>query len=304
MADPTGKDQRMARPVAVITGAAGGIGLAVTRRLARTHRVALLDIDADAVRQAARDLGGTALALRCDITDPESVEAAVRAVVEQFGAIDVAVSNAGIGPVGTVRHLDPSVLATVLDVNVTGNWRFIRECLPHLIASRGYVLGVASAASIFAPPGEGMYAASKAGLEALLDVFRVEVAHLGVGVGVAYPMFIDTPMVRDADHEHADFARTRARLPGAAGKTFPVSLAADRIVRGIQRRQRRVFIPGSLRLQYLLRGFLSALLDRKLQPIAVEVDQLTEQKVAGRGAVAGGWSEAVLRSQKSQPGGD
>lgn len=188
MADPTGKDHRMARPVAVITGAASGIGLAVTRRLARTHRVALLDIDGDAVRQAARDLGGTAFALRCDITDPESVEAAVRAVVEEFGAIDVAVSNAGIGPVGAVRHLDPSVLATVLDVNVTGNWRFIRECLPHVIAGRGYVLGVASAASIFAPPGEGMYAASKAGLEALLDVFRVEVAHLGVGVGVAYPM--------------------------------------------------------------------------------------------------------------------
>jgi len=85
-----------------------GIGLAVTRRLAPTHRGALLDIDGDAVRQAARDVGGTALALRCDITDPESVEAAVRAVVEEFGAIDVAVSHAGIGPVG--RHRRPTRL--------------------------------------------------------------------------------------------------------------------------------------------------------------------------------------------------
>jgi NAD(P)-dependent dehydrogenase (short-subunit alcohol dehydrogenase family) len=293
-------DQSKNQPVAVITGAASGIGLAVTQRLARTHQVALLDINAEGARHAAGQLGSPAIALQCDIRDQESVSAAVQAVHARFGAIDVAVSNAGIGPVGALRHLDPSVLATVLDVNLTGNWRFIRECLPHLIASRGYVLGVASAASIFAPPGEGMYAASKAGLEALLNCLRIEVAHLGVGVGIAYPMFIDTPMVHDADREHADFARTRERLPGAAGKTFPVSLAADRIAACIQRRDDRVFIPGSLHLQYLLRAVLPAMLKRALRPIASDVDQLTEQKVAARGAVAAGWSAAVLKS--TEPG--
>jgi NAD(P)-dependent dehydrogenase (short-subunit alcohol dehydrogenase family) len=143
-----------------------------------------------------------------------------------------------------------------------------------------------------------MYAASKAGLEALLDVLRVEVAHLGVGVGIAYPRFIDTPMVRDADREHADFAQTRAQLPGAAGKTHPVSLAAERIVRGIEHRQRRVFIPRSLGVQYRLRGLLSGLLDRKLAPIATGVDKITAQKVATRGAVAGGWTAAALKSQR------
>jgi NAD(P)-dependent dehydrogenase (short-subunit alcohol dehydrogenase family) len=284
-------------PVAVVTGAASGIGLAVTRQLARTHRVALLDINEEAAQQAAPGLGAAAIAVRCDITDADSVTAAVQFVIDTFGRIDVAVSNAGIGPVGALRHLDPSVLATVLEVNVTGNWRFILACLPHLIDSRGYVLGVASAAAIFSPPGEGMYAASKAGLEALLDVLRVEVAHLGVGVGVAYPMFIDTPMVRDADREHADFARARAQLPGAAGKTHPVSLAAERIVRGIERRQRRVFVPRSLGVQYRLRGLLSGLLDRKLAPIATEVDDITARKVATRGAVAGGWTAGALKSQ-------
>ena len=75
-------------------------------------------------------------------------------------------------------------------------------------------------------------------------------------------------------------------------------------MRGIQRRQRRVFIPGSLRLQFLLRGLLPGLLDRKLQPIAIDVDQLTEQKVAVRGAAAGGWSAAVLKSRESRSGED
>jgi len=276
-------------PVAVVTGAGSGIGLAVAQRLTKSHSVALLDVDHASVKRAAEQMGGTTIALGCDITDPDSVNAAIQHVIERFGSIDVAVSNAGIGPVGAARHLDPDVLARVLDVNVTGNWRFIQACMPHLIHSRGYVVGVASAAAIFSPPGEGMYAASKAGLEALLDVVRVEVGHLGVGVGVAYLMFIDTPMVRQAERDHSDFAQMRSRLPGAAGKTFPVALAADRIVRGVRRRQRRIFVPNYLGIHYRLRGCLSGLLDRQLTPIAVEVDQLTEQKVAEYGPIAAAW---------------
>jgi len=281
------------KPVAVVTGAANGIGFAVARDLARTHRVAILDIDEPAARRAVKVIPGDTIALRCDITDQESVTAAIDAVIGAFGRIDVAVSNAGIGPVGALRHLDPSVLSRVLDVNLTGNWRFIKECLPHLELTEGYVLGVASAAAIFGPPGEGMYAASKAGIEALLNVLRVELAETRVGVGIAYPMFIDTPMVRDADREHADFARVRTLLPGAAGKTFPVDLAAQRIVEGIRKRRKRIFIPGGLRVQFLLRGALSAVLEPKLRQIAAEVDLLTRDKVAARGAIDGAWTSAV-----------
>ncbi|MFJ1257837.1 SDR family NAD(P)-dependent oxidoreductase [Cupriavidus sp. CuC1] len=290
----------MNKPVAVITGAASGIGLAVAKRLAKTHRLALLDINGEAAEKAAADIDQAAIGLRCDITDSASVQSAVNNVVERFGAIDVAVSNAGIGTVGAARHLDPDVLAAVLDVNVTGNWRFMHACLPHLIKSRGYLLGVASAAAIFAPPGESMYAASKAGIEALLNAIRVEVAHLGVGVGVAYLMFIDTPMVREADREHAEFARMRSMLRGPAGKTYSVSLAADRLVRGIQSRKRRVFVPGSLRVQHILRGALSRLLEREFRRIAIEVDQLTEKKVNERGRFAAGLSESVLAARESQ----
>jgi NAD(P)-dependent dehydrogenase (short-subunit alcohol dehydrogenase family) len=281
------------KPVAVVTGAANGIGFAVARDLARTHRVAILDIDEPAARRAAKAIRGDTIAVRCDIAEQESVTAAVDAVVGAFGGIDVAVSNAGIGPVGALRHLDPSVLSRVLDVNVTGNWRFIKACLPHLELAEGYVLGVASAAAIFGPPGEGMYAASKAGIEALLNVLRVELAQKRVGVGIAYPMFIDTPMVRDADREHPDFARVRTLLPGAAGKTFPVDLAAQRIVAGIRRRRKRIFVPGGLRIQFVLRGALSAALDPKLRQIAAEVDRLTSDKVAARGAIDGAWTSAV-----------
>jgi NAD(P)-dependent dehydrogenase (short-subunit alcohol dehydrogenase family) len=289
----TREDEPMPPPVAVITGAANGVGLETARRLARTHRVALLDIDEEALNKAAADVDGETAAFACDITDARSIAAAVSAVIARFGAIDVAVSNAGIGTVGAARHLDPDVLATVLDVNVTGNWRFIHACLPHLARSRGYLLGVASAAAIFCPPGESMYAASKAALEALLDVVRVEVAHLGIDVGVAYMMFIDTPMVRDSDREHSDFARMRSMLRGPAAKTYPVSMAADALARGVEQRARQVFVPRSLKYQYLLRGVLNRLADREFRPIAPHIDRLTEEKAAARGSFGAAFSAST-----------
>jgi NAD(P)-dependent dehydrogenase (short-subunit alcohol dehydrogenase family) len=248
----------MARPVALVTGAARGIGLESARRLSATHRVALLDLDAAAVEQAAARLGDAVWA-GCDITQPESIAAAIEHVVDACGGIDVCISNAGIAAAGALRHLDPDVLAAQLNVNLTGNWRVIHACLPHVIARRGYVLGVASLAAIVAPLGIGAYGASKAGLEQLLNVLRLEVRHLGVDVGVAYFSWIDTEMVRGAEHSHPGFAAMRKGLRGPAAKTLPVGDAADAIVRGVRRRSRRVVALGFVGALYRLRGLVPEL---------------------------------------------
>jgi NAD(P)-dependent dehydrogenase (short-subunit alcohol dehydrogenase family) len=274
----------MARPVAVVTGAARGIGLETARRLAPTHQVALLDLDEAGAERGAAQIGRDAVWAGCDITDAGSVRGAVADVVARCGGIDVAIANAGIATAGALRHLDPDVLAVQLNVNLTGSWRFIHACLPHVVERRGYVLGVSSASALVAPPGIGHYAASKAGFEHLLDVLRVEVAHLGVDVGVAFFSWIDTDMVRGAEQSHPAFAALRSGLRGPAGRTLPVGDAADAILRAVQRRERMVTAPGFVRLAYRLRGLIGPLTDRDGRRHAPAVDRATAEMVAERGA--------------------
>jgi NAD(P)-dependent dehydrogenase (short-subunit alcohol dehydrogenase family) len=291
----------MARPVAVVTGAARGIGLETARRLSTTHRVALLDLDAEGIQRAASELGD-AVAMTCDIADPDAVMGAVERVVAECGGIDVCISNAGIATAGALRLLHPDVLAAQVNINLIGNWRFIHACLPHVVARRGYVLGVASAAALLAPPGLGAYGASKAGLEQLLNVLRIEVRHLGVDVGVAYLLWIDTEMVRAADRRHPGFAAMRATLRGPAGRTLPVGEAAAAIVRGVERRARRVVVPRSLGAMYRLRGLLPELFERETLKVVRDLEGHTAEMVAARGAFAAGLSpgergsEAAARS--------
>jgi NAD(P)-dependent dehydrogenase (short-subunit alcohol dehydrogenase family) len=278
------------RPVAVVSGAARGIGLETARRLAKTHRVALLDLDGDAVARAAGEIDDAVWAA-CDITDAAAVRAAVAHVVRECGGIDVCISNAGIATAGALRHLDPDVLAAQLNVNLIGNWRFIQACLPHVVERRGYVLGVASVAAIVAPPGLGAYGASKAGLEQLFQVLRVEVRHLGVDVGMAYFSWIDTEMVRGAERADPGFAALRKRLPGPASKTLPVDDAANAIVGAVQRRARRVSAPSFVGPLLLLRGVLPQLAERAFARAAPVVDRSTARTVRARGAFGAGVRE-------------
>ena len=280
----------------MVTGAARGIGLETARRLSASHRVALLDLDGAAVERAAAEIGD-AVAFGCDITDAQSVGAAVDGVVAACGGIDVCISNAGIATAGALRHLDPDVVAAQLNVNLTGNWRVIHACLPHLVARRGYVLAVASVAAIVPPPGLGAYAASKAGLELLLDVLRLEVRHLGVDVGVAYFSWIDTDMVRGAERQHPGFAAMRAALRGPAGKTLPVARAADAIARAVDRRSRGVVAPGFVGALYRLRGLLPELLERETAKAGPEADRYTAELVAERGPFAAGLRPGELGSE-------
>jgi short-subunit dehydrogenase len=133
-----------------------------------------------------------------------------------------------------------------------------------VIDSRGYLMPVASIAAILPQfPGFVPYSTSKAGVEAMARCVRVEVAHLGVDVGIAYFGWIDTDMVRGGE-EHPAFAFMRSRLRGPLGKTLPVAKAGEAIVDGIERRAKSVMQPPFVRVVDKLRGVIPGAVDREV----------------------------------------
>ena len=269
--------------VVLITGAARGIGAETARLLARRGaKLALLDLDRDALDGLASECGDDALALVADVTDFESLERAAANAVERFGGIDVLVANAGISSFGPFTVVDRAAAERTIEVNLLGTLRTLHACLPHVIQRRGYVLAVASVAAISAPPGMAAYGASKSGIEGLANTLRVEVAHHGVDVGVAYFSWLETELVTDAD-DHSAFTTMRAGLSGPFGRTYPVADAAEAIVRGIERRSRRVFAPKWVAWLQRFRGLLGKSGDRDMLKVAAEVERLSAEEVARRG---------------------
>jgi NAD(P)-dependent dehydrogenase (short-subunit alcohol dehydrogenase family) len=198
--------------VALVTGGGAGIGLATARLLAAEGaRVAVLDLDPSA---AAAPL----LALTADVTDEDSVLAAVAAVVERWGGLDVLVNNAGIGARGTVEDNPYDEWRRVLDVNLLGIVRTTRAALPHLRRSaHAAVVNTCSIAATAGLPDRALYSATKGAVLALTRAMAADHVREGIRVNCVNPGTVDTPWVHrllaaapDAD---AELAALRERQP-------------------------------------------------------------------------------------------
>ncbi len=244
--------------VAIITGAARGIGAGVAKALAgQGYKVALVGLEGELLRRNAKAIGEGAIAFEVDVTDRVSMGSAFEGTRERFGSIDVVVSNAGISNFDLLRTMSPDHFRRVMAVNVEGTFNAIQVSLPHLMESKGYFLGVASMAAASAPPGMAAYGASKGATENLCNTLRAEVAHLGIEVGVAYFGWLDTDLVRTGD-QHSAFAYVRQHLPRPLRAIAPLQMAVDAIVGGVAKRKRIVLAPGWLRLALALRWFVSS----------------------------------------------
>ena len=242
----------LAGQAVLITGAARGIGAELARKAAAEGaRVALVGLEPELLAQVATELGPQHLWVEADVTDADAVAAAVARAVDVFGGLDVVVANAGIAPMNTVATASARALARTIEVNLTGAVLTAHAALPAISERRGHVLLISSAAAFSVLPGLSAYCAAKAGLERFGDVLRLEVAHRGVTVASAHPVWIDTDMVRDTQAALPTFAATLDRLPGPLGSYTSVSDCADALLRNLEDRGRRVFVPRST-------GFFSA----------------------------------------------
>jgi NAD(P)-dependent dehydrogenase (short-subunit alcohol dehydrogenase family) len=231
--------------VIAITGSTGGLGSAIATALrARGARLALLDLDADAVASQAASLGSADVARgwSINVRSMENVQEAFDAVAAHFGGIDVVIANAGIEAVTPMAHMDPAKFDAIIDVNLNGVWRTFKAALPHVQASRGYLLATSSMAAFVHSPLHAAYTASKAGVWAMTDSLRLELRRDGVDVGVVYPSFFKTPMT---DHAQANPA-ARTIWPteeGGLWTTMPLEQVVDATVEAIEERSDLVVVP-------------------------------------------------------------
>jgi 3-oxoacyl-[acyl-carrier protein] reductase len=220
---------------AVVTGGAQGLGYAIAERfIAEGARVVLGDLDLDATVAAATSLGGddVAIAVRCNVTEGDDVEALVGAAVERFGSLDIMVNNAGITRDATMRKMTEDQFDQVISVHLKGTWNGTRHAATIMRENtRGTIINMSSLSGKVGLVGQTNYSAAKAGIVGMTKAAAKELAHLGVRVNAIAPGLIRSAMTeampqRIWDQKVAEVPMQRAGEPDEVAKVA-LFLASD-----------------------------------------------------------------------------
>jgi 3-oxoacyl-[acyl-carrier protein] reductase len=220
---------------AVVTGGAQGLGFAIAQRfVSEGARVVLGDVNLEATREAAAKLGGdeVALAVRCDVTSGDDVDALIGASVDGFGALDIMVNNAGITRDATMRKMTEEQFDQVIAVHLKGTWNGLRAAAAIMRENkRGAIVNMSSISGKVGMVGQTNYSAAKAGIVGMTKAAAKELAHLGVRVNAIQPGLIRSAMTeampqRIWDEKLAEIPMGRAGEPEEVAKVA-LFLASD-----------------------------------------------------------------------------
>jgi NAD(P)-dependent dehydrogenase (short-subunit alcohol dehydrogenase family) len=236
--------QELDGKVAVITGAASGIGLALAHRAVMVHKmnVVMADVDKERLDTAAAELRGErdgVIAIPTDVRDPGAVEALRDAALNAFGAVHLVCNNAGVSGSGRIWEIPLETWRWVLDIDLWGVIHGMRTFVPLLVEQgEGHIVNTASMAGLVSAPGWGPYNVAKHGVVTLSETLAEELAGTGVGVTVVCPAFV------------------RTNIPRAESQAPPEVLEYER-VHGVSRETTEA------------REFVRSLIDGGLEPAAV-----------------------------------
>src|SRR5215510_15558779 len=188
--------------VAVVTGAASGMGLAIARQLAaRGHQVGMLDLQGKALAAAdsLRQEGATAVAVDADVTDRRAIDAALDTVRAQLGPITIMVTAAGVESFEPFTDITIESWERILATNLTGTFHCLQAAVPDMLAARwGRMVTISSSSAQSGAPRMAHYVASKGGVIGLTRALALELTPHGITVNTVSPGMIDTPMLRRA----------------------------------------------------------------------------------------------------------
>ena len=195
-----------------VTGGGSGIGLACARAIVEGGgRVLIGGRRQDVLEQAARDLGSKAAWVVCDVTDDDSVEAAVKTAVDRFGGLHLAVNSAGMGTIGTVLNATAAEFALTLDTNLTGVFRCLRaEARAMRAGGGGSIVNISSIAGALTHRWMTAYSTSKAGLNMLTRCAADDLGEFGIRVNAVMPGLTDTDLampLTNSEEAIADYLR-------------------------------------------------------------------------------------------------
>jgi len=196
----------LAGQVAIVTGAAQGLGREISKALAVSGaKVACVDVNLEALGKTVGqivDAGGIARAFSCDVTDGRRVAEVVGEVVEHWGGLQILVNNAGITRDGLVMRIKDDQWDSVININLRGTFLFIRAASrPMMKGRRGRIINIASVSGLMGNPGQANYSASKAGVIGLTRTVARELAGRNITVNAVAPGFIATDMTAKMGEE-------------------------------------------------------------------------------------------------------